>query len=167
MDPVRFDGFARAWGTASRRGALRLAAGAGLLGILAGGAAEDAAAKCVKPGKQCKKKNGKKKNCCGGAKCKGKKCVCPAGTFGCGKHCCLAGQKCSVQNNVKVCVNGNLPVGAACDPDATNGCASGVCGCNGNLCACREADCVGAGEECSGNVDCCQGACFVDICTGG
>lgn len=159
MDEARFDAWIRAWGTPSRRGLLRLSAASGLASLLSLPVIQDAAAKCVRPGKKCKKKNDKKK-CCGGAKCQGKKCVCQGGTFGCGKHCCLPGQICQNVNGVPTC---KIPIGGFCDPEEPDACESGVCGCTNIGCVCRIADCVLPGGNCEdmGSVGCCQGVCII------
>jgi hypothetical protein len=159
VDDGRFDTWVRSWGAPSRRGLLRLAPASGLAGLLSRWEVEDAAAKCVKPGKKCKK-NGKKKKCCGGAKCKGKECKCQDSTFACGKNCCIPGQLCV---NGASCSNGPIPVGDACNAEEPGACTSGVCGC-GFGCNCREADCVGLGEGCATSADCCQGGCSGGQC---
>jgi len=167
MDPTRFDALARWWAGSTRRGMLRLGVGGGVAALLARLGINDASAKCVNPGKRCKKKNGKKKKCCGGAKCKGKKCACQTGGLACGANCCQPGQLCLTIDNVSSCINGILPVGGACDPQVPLACSTGQCGCNGNLCACREANCVNAGQGCAGSLECCQGVCVANVCTGG
>lgn len=169
MDDARFDAWVRSWGIQSRRGITRLIAASGLASLLVRQGAEEAAAKCVKPGRKCKKKHGKKKKCCDGAKCKGKKCKCQNGTFGCGKHCCIPGQICQNVNDVPTC-NDAIPIGGVCDPEEPGACASGVCGCTVVGCVCRNADCVPPGANCEGmgNLGCCQGVCIAgnpDTCS--
>jgi hypothetical protein len=131
MDHDRFDDLTR-WlaSGASRRAAVQtLVAGAFAIGLSRLGVAE-VAAKCVKPGKKCKKKHGKKKKCCGGAKCKGKKCKCTGGRLACGKTCCPPGQ---------MCVGGQCVTGAGtCPTDGADFCNGEFDGnCNGdNGCGC-------------------------------
>ncbi len=164
MDPSRFDAMVQAWGTETRRGVMRLVAGTALGGALLGGlGAERAAAGCVAPGKKCKTKDGDKKKCCGGAKCKGGKCRCQTGGPGCGKACCAPGQVCQ-QGTPKTCVNGPLKPGEICDPNAPLGCESGKCVCvtvgENTACTCREAVCFGFNNQtCSETSQCCQGFC--------
>jgi hypothetical protein len=164
MDGARFDAWVRSWAMPSRRGLLRLVAASALAGLLSRRDVENAAAKCVKPGKKCKKKNGQKKKCCGGAKCKGKKCTCTIGGVGCGKACCVPGQLCVVTDGVPGCSNGAIPVGNLCDAAQPGACTSGVCGCtcNGETCICRTADCLAPGADCeaTGTDGCCQGFCL-------
>jgi hypothetical protein len=187
LDGPRFDALVRSLGNGTRRSALQLLAGTSLGAVLLGRLGiEDASAGCVAPGKKCKKKNGKKKKCCGGAKCQGKKCKCTNGGVGCGKVCCIPGQECQdgicvclnggvgcgdtccipgqlcvVNNGVPGCSNGLIPVGGACDAEQPGACTSGVCGCVGDNCTCRNADCVGPNGDCSltGNAGCCQLLC--------
>jgi hypothetical protein len=160
VEHSRFDAVVRGWSGGTRRGLVRLlggtAAGALLLGRLG---MEEAAARCVKPDRKCKK-NGKKQKCCGGAKCKGKRCRCLGGRFGCGKNCCVPGQLCENGG----CVNGPIPIGDACTEDQPGACTSGVCGCNFGTCTCRDADCVGLGEACADDASCCLGACGGGTC---
>jgi hypothetical protein len=158
MDGSRFDEWVRMWGTSSRRGVVRLVTGGGVAALFARLGLEEAAAKCVKPGKKCKKKNSKKKKCCGGAKCKGKKCKCQDGTFACGKNCCIPGQVCS---NASICANGQIPTGSICDPAEPGACTSGVCGCGPGGCTCRVETCAGPGEPCLTNYDCCESLCYL------
>lgn len=165
MDGSRFDAWVRSWAATSRRGVIRLVSGGGLAALTAKLGLEDAAAKCVSPGKKCKTKNGKKKKCCGGAKCKGKKCKCQDGTFACGKHCCIPGQLCQPSSGVLTCANGSIPIQGECDPEQPGACASGVCGCGPGGCTCRKEDCAPPGGDCSdgGNPKCCDGLCFAGM----
>lgn len=88
VDESRFDAWTRLLGTyRSRRTTLRAVAAGALATALAARGGEEAAAKCVDPGKKCKSKHGKKKKCCGGAKCQGSKCKCPDGLLACGGLC--------------------------------------------------------------------------------
>jgi hypothetical protein len=165
MDGSQFDALVRSWGRGPRRSVLQLIAGTSLGAALLGSLGiEDASAKCAAPGKKCKKKNGKKKKCCGGAKCKGKKCKCTNGGVGCGKTCCIPGQVCVVTDGVPGCSNGSIPVGLICDAAQPGACTSGVCGCtcNGETCICRTAECFAAGADCeaTGTAGCCQGFCL-------
>lgn len=163
MDSSRFDTLARLVGSRSRRSVLQVVAGTALGATLLGQlGSEVGAAKCKAPTKKCKKKNGKKLKCCGGAKCQGGRCRCKTGGPACGKACCAAGQVCQ-QGNPKVCVNGPLQPGEICDPDAPLGCESGKCVCvtvgENTACTCREATCAGFGTECAETSECCQGFC--------
>jgi hypothetical protein len=153
MDGNTFDNAIRRLATSvSRRGIGRTAVGIGLAALLGRGTAEEAAAKCAKPGKKCRK--GKK--CCGGAKCKGKRCrctsdkpcgsgqicvdgacvadptPCPGDTPTCGGVCCNAGD---------ICVDGTCVTGqGTCTPGAGHFCNPGEnVACNDNpACACFE-----------------------------
>jgi hypothetical protein len=186
MDGPRFDALARAFGSGTRRSVLHLTAGTSIgalllerLGI------EDASAGCVAPGKKCKKRNGKKKKCCGGAKCRGKKCKCTNGGVGCGAVCCepaqvcqagqcacanggvLCGGVCCVPGQVcqaGQCANGSITIGDACNAAQPGACTSGVCGCtcNGQTCICRNAACLAPAADCDavGTVGCCEGFCI-------
>jgi hypothetical protein len=164
LESSRFDDVVRTWGCSSRRSVLRLVAGTAVGTLLLGQLGiDDADAKCVAPGNKCKGKDGKKKKCCGGAKCQGGKCRCKNGGVGCGKACCAPGQLCQ-QGNPLTCVNGPLEPGDICDPDAPLGCQSGKCVCvtvgEITACTCREEICLGLNnEECSNTADCCQGFC--------
>lgn len=167
MDTTRFDTMARLFERGTRRGILRLMAGTTLgATLLAQFGAEEANAKCVKPGKKCKKKSGKKRKCCGGAKCKGKKCKCTGDTFKCGKTCCQPGQEC--QDGT--CVNGSLEAGAHCDPETPLECQTGNCQCISNAeitqCTCRQAACFDFGVPCENTSQCCSGGCegFTNTC---
>ncbi len=168
MEHSRFDAVVRGWSGGTRRGLVRLlggtAAGALLLGRLG---MEEAAARCVKPDRKCKK-NGKKQKCCGGAKCQGGRCRCKNGGTGCGKVCCEPGQIC-LNGEPDVCVNGPLQPGQICDPTTPLACQSGKCVCvtvgENTACTCREAVCFGFNNEtCAETSECCQGFCseFVD-----
>lgn len=197
MDGVQFDAITKTLAMRrSRRTTLRgiaaaaLAAGVGLLGR------EEAAAGCKNLGQKCKKKNGKKKKCCSGAKCKGKKCKCPGGTEECGGACVPACQSdvqarnsldcscCQIAGAPTPCgafgpccgactdVGGQFtcmtfPETVDCEFDAQ--CQSGVCGCLSSNCSCRPADCTATGDPCSSNLECCQGVCSASslICHGG
>jgi hypothetical protein len=169
MDGPRVDTIVQTWGCETRRSLmLRLfagtAVGAAVLGRLG---LEDAAAGCVAPGKKCKGKNGKKKKCCGGAKCQGKKCRCPGSNVViCGKNCCKPGQNCLDGT----CVNGDLAPGAICDPDRPYACKTGNCQCitlgNMTQCTCRQEACFGHGVPCDNTSQCCTGGCegFTNTC---
>jgi hypothetical protein len=163
MDGSRFDAFTRLLGSDTRRSVLQLFTATALGGALLGASgAEDVDAKCVNPGKKCKKKNGKKKKCCGGAKCKGKKCKCTNGGVACGSTCCAPGQVCQDAGS-STCVNGPLQPGAQCDPDAPLGCQSGICSCitleDLTSCTCRQEGCFGQNVECTQTSQCCEGFC--------
>jgi hypothetical protein len=145
MDGSRFDRLSkRLVNGSSRRATLRaLAAAAFATGLTRLGLAE-ASAKCVQIGKKCKSKHGRKK-CCGGAKCKGKKCRCPEGTIACNGEC-LAAECCS---------------DADCAPDGAPGgqCANGTCH--------FPPICLGSTGHCSTNAQCCSGSCVLpdtEIC---
>jgi hypothetical protein len=167
MEGPRFDALIRLWGSGTRRGVLQMVAATGLGAALLGSAGrEEAAAKCVAPGKKCKGKNGKKKKCCGGAACKGKKCKCTGETFICGKACCQPGQQCLGET----CANGDLEQGDLCEPEAPLACQSGNCQCisNGEItqCTCRAEACFGFGVDCENTSECCTGGCegFTNTC---
>lgn len=167
MDPRQFDSLARLWGRGTRRSVLRLIGGTTLgAALLSQIGAQPAAAKCVKPGKKCKK-NGKKLKCCGSAKCKGKKCKCTGDTFACGKTCCQPGQDCLGES---LCVNGALAAGDLCDPEAPLACETGNCQCISNAeitqCTCRQEACFGNGVACETTSQCCSGGCegFTNTC---
>jgi hypothetical protein len=164
VDQSRFDEVVRGWNAGTRRGLLRLVGGTTFGALLLGQfGADDAAAKCVSPGKKCKGKDGKKEKCCGSAKCQGGKCRCKTGGPACGKACCAPGQVCQL-SNPKTCV-GPLAVGEVCNPDEPLGCKSGVCGCTfvldvGTVCTCREAQCFAANAQtCLDTSECCDGHC--------
>jgi hypothetical protein len=164
VDSSRFDNLVRTWGCSSRRSVFRLmagtAAGALMLGQLG---VDDAAAGCVAPGGKCKTKDGKKKKCCGDAKCQGGKCRCKTGGPACGQACCAPGQVCQL-GNPKTCV-GPLDVGDVCDPDEPLACQTGNCGCTivldvGTVCTCREAQCFATKQQtCAETTECCDGHC--------
>lgn len=164
MDDSRFDAIARLAGQRNRRAALRLLAASGLGVTVLHSIREDADAKCVNPDKKCKKKNGKKRKCCGGAKCQGKRCRCQENTLACGAFCCQPGQICTGEGNATACQNGSLTPGDACDPSLPLACSTGNCGCNGNLCACRDANCKAPGAACAGSLECCQKVCLGGFC---
>ena len=164
MDESRFDTLAREWGRGTRRSVLQLVAGTGLGALfLERVGREDAEAACRAPGKQCKKKNGKKFTCCGGSRCQKGRCRCTNGGAGCGKACCQPGQIC--QDGAKdICVNGTLEPGDICDPQAPLGCQSGKCVCatfgENTACTCREEICFGFNNEtCENTAQCCSGVC--------
>jgi hypothetical protein len=121
MDGRRFDALTMAIGPASRRAALRFAAGAGFAALLTQSRLEETAARCRKPGKKCKSKGGKKRKCCGGAKCKGHTCRCPQGQIGAGEQCVTGQGTCA---------------------DGTDACVDGFATpCNGNpSCFCQQSD---------------------------
>jgi hypothetical protein len=144
MDGFRFDLIGKWLATSkSRRITLRaLAAGALVVGP-GRLALETASAKCVNPGKTCKSKNGKKKKCCGGVKCKGGKCQCPTGLKACGglcvdilsdlDHCGQCGNACGGDEICKYgsCCANSGPSG----PDVV--CCSGIiCNPPGENCVC-------------------------------
>src|SRR3712207_5866744 len=103
MDAKRFDQFSVVLAeSTARRGALRLAAGAALGGLLTRLGPREAAAACVTHGKSCRRDN----TCCSGfcqrngpcakdGKPTGKcRCRCPQGTTLCGTNqCCGGGQR--------------------------------------------------------------------------
>jgi hypothetical protein len=160
VDDKRFD----AWTidlAVSRRVAARHLVGVAAGLLVVHGAIDDAAARCVRPKKRCDKKQD---TCCGGAKCRGRRCRCPVNRVPCARKCCIAGQGCALGTT---CLNGTKVPGDACDPDLPGECNSGKCGCNGNLCACREPDCVSPGQACAGSLDCCTGVCNLNACSGG
>jgi len=90
MDDNRFDAFARSVGSiVPRRTIARALAGIGIGAVTRFPVwlvPEQAAAQCVNLGKSCKK-NGKRRRCCGGAKCKGGRCKCTGGKEVCGAKC--------------------------------------------------------------------------------
>lgn len=157
MDGSRFDDIARLAGQKNRRTALRLLAASGLGITVLHAVGEGADAKCVNLGKKCKKKNGKKRKCCGNATCKGKRCQCPANTLVCGSSCCTENEECVGE----VC---KLKLGATCKVQNPEQCVTGKCGCNANLCACRDANCKAPNEACAGNLECCNGVCSGGFC---
>ena len=162
MDDSRFDAIARLAGQRNRRAALQLLAASGLGVAVFRTISEDADAKCVNPDKKCKKKNGKKRKCCGGAKCKGKRCRCPESTLACGAFCCEANQVCVGEGDAAVC---KLKLGEACSSQDPGQCETGKCGCNGNNCACRDANCKAKDVACNGNLSCCNGVCNGGFCS--
>jgi hypothetical protein len=148
MDGHRFDLMSR-WlvNGSSRRSALRALVGGAFAAGLSGLGLDDAAAKCVNPGKKCKSKHGKKK-CCGGAKCQGSKCKCPAGLIPCGGRCVDA------ENDLENCgACGNACGGAeicrfgsCCVKDGPKGphnlcCTGVVCNPPGQNCVCACSSC--------------------------
>jgi hypothetical protein len=93
MDQDRFPAISHALTRLpSRRDVLRGLMGAGLAFGLARQSLP-AAAKCVKLGRTCKTKRGKKR-CCGGVTCQGKRCRCPADREPCDATCCAKGSVC-------------------------------------------------------------------------
>lgn len=163
MDGSQFDAFVRSLRSGTRRSVLHLLAGTGVGAVLLGSlGGEDAAAKCVNPGKKCKKKKGKKKKCCDGATCKGKTCTCTNGGVGCGSTCCAPGQVC-LDAVSSTCANGPLQPGETCDPQVPLGCDSGKCACitaeNLTVCQCRQEGCFGDGVPCAQTSQCCTGFC--------
>lgn len=144
LDGHRFDLIGK-WLAAdnSRRATVRaLAAGAFAIG-LGRFSPENASAKCVSPGKSCKGKNGKKKKCCGGAKCKGGKCQCPAGHQACGENCVdpmsdlqNCGQCGNACGSTETCKSGNCCVEQG-PPGPHHACCSGIhCNPPGQNCVC-------------------------------
>lgn len=169
MDDSRFDAIARFAGRSDRRTALRLLA-AGSLGVaVLQTVTEVADAKCVNPGGKCKRKKGKKRKCCGGATCQGKRCVCPANTTACGAFCCTTDQVCVGEGSGATCEAKPQPpklkLGDACSAQDPTQCESGKCGCNGQLCACREANCKAPNVGCAGSLACCNGVCVGNQCS--
>jgi hypothetical protein len=158
VDDSRFDAVARLAGQSNRRTALRLLAASGLGVAVLHTVSEDADAKCVNPDAKCKKKNGKKRKCCGGAKCQGKRCRCQDNTSACGAFCCQSNEVCAGD----VC---KLKVGEACSAQNPAQCETGKCGCNGNLCACREANCKAKDVACNSSLSCCNGVCSQGKCS--
>src|SRR5215203_3070397 len=92
-DEERLDSLARTVATTTGRRQL-LAGLAGVAAFLINLGRVDAFTRCGKPGKKCKFRNGTRRHCCPGSKCKGRLCVCPQGRVGCGKTCCEVGQTC-------------------------------------------------------------------------
>jgi hypothetical protein len=93
VDEERFDSLARTVATTTGRRHL-LAGLAGVAGLLTGVGRVDAFTRCGKPGKKCKFKNGTKRHCCSGSRCKRRRCTCSEGRVRCGKRCCEVGQTC-------------------------------------------------------------------------
>ena len=179
MDSARFDDLARAVGTTSRRGALRLLTGSALGGLLSllgrweARACEPAGDGCSADAQCC---NGRcravpgciGKHCCNrtGKTC-ADSCQCCSGRC-CGGRCCKAGQICVPIFTGVVCANGTKASGEACDPAEPYACASGECGCfDPAHCTCRAADCGPRGAACASAAGCCQGACGPTPCSGG
>lgn len=173
MDTDRFDYLTRSFAISdSRRGIMKLAAaGLAALGIDSALADEAGAAKCVKPGRRCKTRNGKKK-CCRGSKCVGTTCQCKGNKEQCGKQCV------NLNNNSKNCGScGNpCPSGSSCEsglctndcPDeccansdcpGTEVCQDGSCTCTTECC--RHSDCSGS-EICQGGSCTCTAECCVN-----
>lgn len=113
MDSDRFDALSRHLGVrATRRGASAL--GALLLATLAvpqTGEAQVQAEMCIKPGRRCKKKQGKhrkKMRCCGQASCRKGRCRCKRGLQNCQGKCISQAECCGG------CPTGQTCVGARC-----------------------------------------------------
>jgi hypothetical protein len=116
MDGQRFDRLGRWLATRdSRRETLRaLAAGALALG-LGRLSLNEVAAGCKHVSQKCAK-NG---DCCAGAQCKEKKCVCKPGNATCGDACCTRGQKCAEggKEPPTCCAPDNVCGPLCCPPD--------------------------------------------------
>jgi hypothetical protein len=168
MDRSKFDAMARSWGCDTRRNMVRIVAGTAIGAVILGRfGIDEASAGCVAPGEKCKSKHGKKKKCCGGAKCQGKRCQCPDESFACGKTCCAPGQLCQGEQQ---CVNGSLEAGDLCDPQAPLACETGNCQCISDgvmtQCTCRQETCFDFGVPCENTSQCCTGGCegFTNTC---
>lgn len=156
MDHARFDALVRA--LASRRRAL----GGGLALLLGfGGGTRVAARRCKRPGGKC----GRRKKCCAGARCRGKRCRCkPSHPMWAGTCCknrfaladamgleplpgtefCCAGKD--------VCRQDSDPAHDDCCQENET-CLNGKCCCDG----CRGT--VICGGVCCGSDSCCNGKC--------
>ncbi len=113
----------------------------GAIALLADASSRDAEAKCVKLGKKCKKK-GRKRKCCGGAKCK-KKCACRSTDKAC-NGACIPGTSCcgDAECNGGICQDGacrRAPFQGTCTA-AQDSCVSGAgllrCGSTPDQCIC-------------------------------
>jgi hypothetical protein len=148
VDGTRFDVWTQMLvADSSRRLTLKAVAGGALGGLLAALGREEAEAKCVKLGKTCKKNKGKNKKCCGGAKCKGKKCKCPIGTEECDGKCVDPGA-CPCPSGTEEC-NGECVEPGACP------CSGGTEECDGE---CVAACLAGLQNRNPTNCNCCQAA---------
>jgi len=129
VDNRQFDQWTRKLSALGSRRAVTKTLAAGILGALVGHiGGESAAAKCVKPGKRCDKRNPKQSKCCGGATCRGKKCRCPTGRVACGARCCTTRE---------ICAGGKCVTGRGSCPNDVDSCAGTPVVCNGSAaCAC-------------------------------
>jgi hypothetical protein len=146
MDGQRIDTMIRTLTrSGSRRAAVRALSGSALATFLATFGRNDAAAKCVNPGKKCKSKgkNGKKLKCCGGVQCKGGKCRCAAGLQPCGNRCIDllsdlddCGQCGNACGGAEICYYGHCCVKSG-PPGPHHACCSGfICNPPGQNCVC-------------------------------
>ena len=126
MDANRFDLLVRAlMEHSSRRQALGFLSGAFAAATAGPLWRQEAAAKRVRLGKKCNRrnrKNRKKDKCRGGGKCRGGRCKCTNGRDQCGDTCCASGQ---------ICVAGICLTGQGT-------CASGADSCIGDTIVCNE-----------------------------
>lgn len=158
VDEHRFDQWAR---SLSSRRSVTTALAAGTLGAMLTRFGEDAAAaRCINPGRKCNREDNKKDDCCGGAKCRGRrgsqKCRCPGSREACGRLCCAKGD---------ICAGGTCVTGRADCPAGADTCVSEVdCGDNPD-CECFQrfeggTRCVqfllpgGACDQCANDADC-------------
>jgi hypothetical protein len=144
MDGTHFDLISR-WLAAgnSRRSTLRTLAVSALAAGIGGLNPHDASAKCVNPGQKCKGKHGKKKKCCGGAKCQGSKCKCPGDLLACGalcvdaqsdlQHCGQCGNACG---GAEICRFGHCCVKTGPQGPHNLCCTGIVCNPPGQNCIC-------------------------------
>jgi hypothetical protein len=132
MDDQRFDHWTRSlFALGTRRATIKSLTGAELGATLTHVGTEPAAARCVKPGKPCDRKDGRKERCCGSDRCKRKRCTCGRGREACGERCCPQGHICAggacvtgqdaCPNGQDTCVSGPGP-GASCGNNLACGC---------------------------------------------
>lgn len=168
MDNRTFDGLARMMAEAvpTRRGLLRWLGGGVIAALLARFGVEEVAARCVRLGKVCKEQ-GKKLNCCGGAKCQGAKCKCTGGEIACGGKC-VAAECCKHADcgPLKLCANGTCVVGQGTCPSGENICAGSTFNCGsgpgGQSCSCYQT--TGNGTRCGNGLSLSQGCLNNDDC---
>lgn len=174
MDDDRFDSLARLIGSAASRRrvarAMLAVAVAGVAGFPGFLRPRDAAAACRQVGRTCERGD----RCCGGARCRAKRCRCPRGEVECGRRCInplTDGANCGRCG--ASCASGQCLHGTCtCDP-FNNQCPSevdGQCSCGGVAGSVFQAACVDRNsacdlsKPCQSNADCpprsvCLGGC--------
>jgi hypothetical protein len=192
MDNHHFDQLTRSLTTLVSRRAVAPLTVAGAIRVILGLDPDPvAAAKCVRPGKKCNPKQRNLARCCGGAKCRRKRCRCPRGRRPCGKRCCPRGQICSgnrcVARSTTTCPAGQTACDALCrnlqsDRNACGSCTTtcplpeacvdGACICPHPLTVC-DGECVttagdarhcgGCNQPCGPDEACSSGECCTRI----
>lgn len=174
MDDHRFDNLARTLATGlSRRGALRSLAGGAAGLLLAGLARDDAAARCVRIKDRCRRGD----TCCGGARCRSRRCRCKH-DIACSGKCCPKAKTChAVECHDGQCLQRAVEDGTACGEGRCRRgrckCSDGAIACGGVCCdvpdnPCLRAVCDGTtcvtkprknNRSCDGDGKCLDGTC--------